>query len=203
MMSITPKIAIAVLLSIILAHIANAEVTTEQEAAAMELLAKNGIEADGQYHITRYLAYKNGGGVISVQQLHDGLIVFDSELAFHFIDGGELVRAQDGSSNLMGIRQDVDDLVVNRDELLPPQDAVEAFAERSKQITVPNITGTGPGNVVAGPKCTQDPESVDATLGIFKQTVVWQLKCEKRRNPLMYMDAVTGSILFFDSGIRS
>jgi hypothetical protein len=56
MMSITPKIAIAVLLSIILEHIANADVTTEQEAAAMELLAKNGLEAEGQYHITRYLA---------------------------------------------------------------------------------------------------------------------------------------------------
>jgi hypothetical protein len=40
-MSITSRIANVFLSSIVLAHMANAEVTAEQEAAAKELLARN------------------------------------------------------------------------------------------------------------------------------------------------------------------
>jgi hypothetical protein len=105
----------------------HADITAEQEANAKKLLARNGVETENQYLITRYLAYKDGGGMISVQQLHEGLAVLDSELAFHFTAGGELLRAQDGSAKLMGIYQDVDGLVVDRDALINEQQAFETI----------------------------------------------------------------------------
>jgi hypothetical protein len=193
----------ALLLTAACFSIAAAEVSEEKEAQARALLEHNGIEHEGKYFITRYLAYENGGGMISVQQIHEELVVFDSELAFHFIDDGELVRAADGSPNLMGMGQDVDNLEVDRDSLIGEQEAVVIFSERTRVVTIPSMTGDGDGGTTAGPKCAQDPESISAELGIYKQKVAWRVMCKKRRSPVMYIDAVEGRQLMFDSGIRS
>ena len=182
---------------------AAAQLSEEKEEGARALLAKNGIEHENRFLITRYLPYKNGGGMISVQQIHQDLVVFDSEAAFHFIDGGELVRRPDGTPNLMGIVVDLDDLVVDRESLISAEEAIEIFSARSRSIEVPGITGESTGDRVPPPKCTQAAESIDAELGIYEQRPSWRVKCGKRRNPIIYIDATDSVILMFDSGIRS
>jgi hypothetical protein len=180
-----------------------AQLTAEKEARARELLQENGIEAEGRYLITRYLAYENGGGMISVKQIYEGLIVFDSDAAFHFTAGGTLMRSQDGSPFLGGIMQDVDDLKIDHDQLIGKQEAVQVFSAAAKSVVIPSMTGDGPGTEVDGPICAQEAEAIEAKLGIYKTRVAWRVTCKEHGIPLMYINAVTGSILFFDSGYRS
>jgi uncharacterized protein YpmB len=182
---------------------ASAQLSEEKEESARALLAKNGIEHENRFLITRYLPYKNGGGMISVQQIHQDLVVFDSELTFHFIDGGEVVRRPDGTPNLMGDAVDLDDLVVDRESLISAEEASEIFSARSRSIEIPGMTGESTGHRVSPPKCTLATESVDAELGIYKKTPSWRVKCNNRRRPLIHIDATNGEILMFDSGIRS
>ncbi len=200
-----PKLAWACILTVAIATsaVAVADVTEERKVRALELLAENGIEHEGKYVVTRFVPYKQGGGLVSVQQLHQDLLVFDSELTFHFDENDEVIRGADGSVNLMGAVQDPGDLFVDLDSVISRQKASDIFSGETKEITIPGMTGQGPGMKVPGPRCTQDPETIEIELGIFKQKVAWRAKCSKRRLPLMYIDAVDGSVLSFDSGVRS
>jgi len=180
-----------------------ADITEERKVRAIELLAENDIEHEGIYVLTRFVPYKQGGGLVSVQQLHQGLLVFDSELVFHFDENDEVIRATDDSANLMGAAQYLGDLIVDPDDLISAQQASDIFSGETKEITIPAMTGQGPGTKVAGPKCTQNAETIELELGIYKQKAAWRAKCSKRRKPLMYIDAVDGSVLSFDSGVRS
>lgn len=183
--------------------VAVAEVTEEREARAQELLAANDIEYEGKYLITRFVPYKNGGGLVSVQQLHQGLLVFDSQLVFHFDENDAVIRGGDGKANLMGTEQQLDDVIIDPDGLISGQQASEIFSQKAKEITIPSMNGQGGGTKVAGPKCAQDPEQIEFELGIYKRRVVWRVKCIKHSSPLIHIDAVDGSVLSFDSGVRS
>lgn len=182
---------------------AMADVTEEREARAHALLTENDIEYEGKYVVTRFVPYKQGGGLVSVQQLHQGLLVFDSGLVFHFDENDEAIRSGDGSANLMGTEQQLDDLIIDPDSLISGQQASEIFSRETEEITIPSMTGQGSGTKAPGPKCAQDPEKIEFELGIYRLRAAWRTKCLKRRKPLMYIDAVDGSVLSFDSGVRS
>jgi hypothetical protein len=180
-----------------------AQLSEEQEESARALLARNSVEYENRFLITRYLPYKNGGGMVSVQQIHEDLVVFDSDLAFHFVNGGELVRRPDGTPNLMGVAVDLDDHVIDHESLISVEEAIEIFSARSRRIEVPGMRGERTGHRVPPPKCTQAAESIDTELGIYKKRPAWRVQCNNRRYPIIYISGADGVILMFDSGIRS
>lgn len=180
-----------------------ADVTEQQLVLAHEMLEANDVDYEDKYLITRVLSYKNGGGMISMRQIHNGLVVFDSEVAFHFIAGGAVLRNTDGSPKLMGIIQMVDDMAVDPDGLISEQHAIQIFSEYARMIHIPSMTGRGPGTEIEGPECAQNAESIEAKLGIYRKTVASRVMCKEHRYPIMYMNAASGSKLMFDSGIRT
>jgi Zn-dependent metalloprotease len=185
------------------ANTAWADVTEEQAERAQKMLEANDVDYEGKYVITRVLEYANGGGMISMQQVHDGLVVFDSDVAFHFVAGGKVVRNTDGSPKLMGTIQKLSGLAVDQDRLITEQRAIEIFSESARVVSIPSMTGQGPGTEIKGPQCAQSAESIDAELGIYQETYAWRVMCKKNRSPIMYINAISGSKLLFDSGIRS
>jgi hypothetical protein len=83
------------------------------------------------------------------------------------------------------------------------QDAINTFSKRARTLHIPDMAGRDTGTNISGPQCAQNPEVIDAELGIYRKTVVWRIRCSDTGYPLMYINAVSSAPLLFDSGIRS
>jgi len=146
--------------------------TDEKLAAAAALLLQNDIDPAG-ISITQFLAYKNGGGVVSGYQLHDGLKVFDITLTYHFGEEGSLVHEQYG-------KQDLSDLVISLDEVVSASLPVDRLPDDDDASTVR--------------KCAAQ-DNLERELGIYFGKVAWMFKCADRRPQAIYLDATDGTVL--------
>lgn len=66
------------------------------------LFNANDINIEGKYKIFRFVPYQNGGGIVWVIPLREGLSVLNNEKAFHFQAGGEVKRDKKGDIILDG-----------------------------------------------------------------------------------------------------
>ena len=164
----------------------------------------NGIEFEGRYIITRFTALSDGSTRITVQMVFEGLTVSDSEQNIYFDANNKVEHSPTGSVFLMGEEQTFEDLEIGeKDDLISQHRAIEVFSNRAAVLTIPSMNGQGTGGQRRGPKCAQDRDSIESELVIYQKQVAWRVKCEQQSFPLMYIDAVKGTSLYFDSGIRS
>lgn len=183
---------------------AYASVDDEEKARAEALMTANGIEFEGKYTPTRFTARSDGNTRATVQQVFDGFTVFDRELHIHFDANNKVEHSPTGSVFLMGEVQTFEDLeIVGKDGLISQHQAIEIFSHEAAILTIPSINGQGTGNQVRGPKCAQDLDVIKSELGIYQKQVAWRVQCEEASFPLMYINAVEGTSLYFDSSIRS
>ncbi len=164
-----------------------AEISDEKLAQAIKLMDENGIAYENKFIITRYLAYKNGGGLVSAQQLYKGLPVFYSEVVMHFDDKGKVIKNKHGSVFMGGNVIPIDDYNI---------DVEPAFSiEKAAEITIEN------SNNLDGASCLKNEKKRVTNLGVYKPNGVnqiylaWQSKCKYKPNPSIIIDANSGEIL--------
>jgi hypothetical protein len=176
----------------------------EEKSRAEALMTANGIEFEGKYTLTRFSALSDGNTRITVQQIFEGFTVFDHELNIYFDANNKVEHSLTGSVFLLGEKQTFENLGIGeKDGLISQHQAIEIFSNEAAVLTIPRMNGQGTGNQVRGPRCAQDLDSINSELGIYQMQVAWRVQCEEDSYPLMYIDAVKGTSLYFDSGIRS
>ena len=181
---------------------------------AQALFNANDINIEGKYKIFRFVPYQNGGGVIWVVPLHEGLPVLGNERAFHFRAGGEVMRDKIGNALNVGHETlDLEILDIEIDPIVSPEEAMVIFSNRAAVITIPTMTGK-PGPKIKGPACAANPETLNAALVFYDAyapvrmprslvVLAWKISCADRKHPYGLIDAQSGAVLYFDSGIRS
>lgn len=164
-----------------------AELSEEKHKQAIQLLEFNGIQHKDIYTVTRFLPYKNGGGLVSVQQLYKDLPVIDSEVAFHFDDDNRALRNADESIFKGGNEIPVDDLGVDIEPVIQSTQAADIAGEHSSGLDDANCLASNKKRVIL--------------LGIYKPAdtkqlyLAWQATCKYRQTPSILVDAKTGQIL--------
>ena len=172
---------------------ADSSLSDEKIAAANGLLERNGIEVD--IAITQYIDYGNGGGVVSGVQVHDGLKVFDSQLTWHFAPGGDIMRMPDGSAFRMGEPQDLDDVIVDRDELISSDAAVDVVEnEGGRLMTAANEDFRQSASYRVF-NCARKGKNLDVELGLVARRATWQVNCEGSRTTGAFVDAESGELV--------
>lgn len=181
---------------------------------AQALFNANDINIEGKYEILRFVPYRNGGGVVWVIPLHEGISVLNNEKAFHFQAGGEVKRDKKGDILLDGRKTlDPERLDMKIDPIVSPEEAMAIFSNRAALITLPTMTGR-PGPTMKGPPCAANPETLDAELVLYDVyatrgrphdlvVLAWKISCTDRKHPYGIIDIRSGAVLYFDSGIRS
>jgi len=158
----------------------------EKREAAEALLTKNGISAGETFRVTRYIAYRRGGGVVQGLQVHDGLPVFDGETTYHFGPDDVIVSMPSGAAYSMGGSKDLSDLVIDRDDLISRDAAWASIEEQDRS------DAESPAATVHA--CEQRSKT-EAELGILEHKPVWRFKCTYMPLPVLYVDATGGSYI--------
>jgi len=185
-------------------------------SAAHALLEKNGISIRDKYRISRFVPYSNGGGMIWVDPIYRGVPVFQHERAFHFNKGGTVKRDRRGNILIGGAEPlDVANMDIDVTPQISEQEAKQIFSKRAETIRLPHMTGDpAKAALIKGPECAAEPGTLQAELGIFdldatgrhqagfRGVLAWRVACNKG-SPHAFIGARNGSVLYFDSGIRS
>ena len=185
----------ALLLTIIAG--AAAQISDDKVAAANNLLERNDINVG--IAIDQFIDYKNGGGVVSGYQMHQGLKVFDARLTYHFAPGGETVRMPDGSGYSMGEVQDLTGVEIDADVLI---DADAAIAQVRNATEEPGSHAIDADTLVSVQRCVESSDRLDIGLGILQRRLAWQIRCKYSRAHGIFIDAVTGDLMTFKSASR-
>jgi hypothetical protein len=168
---------------------------------ARAVLESNGIAVEKDYRAMRLVAYSSGGGMVWVRRLYRGLPVFRDELAFHFDSQGRFKRDRAGKPFLGGDAEDISRLDLDPVPGIDSDAAKKAFAQRAKVIQLTGPTGR-PAGTKPGPDYSQRLAELETELGIYQSKLAWQICPRGRSHPYGYISADTGSVLYFDSGIR-
>ena len=165
----------------------------EKITAARMLLERNGIETD--IAINQFISYVNGGGLVSGNQVHEGLRVYDAQITYHFGEGDKAIRLPDGTVYKMGEFQDLSDLDFDRDALISEGAAIDAVDRKAAAVLnrADNDYQRSASHRVA--KCASSKNGIEVELGILEQKPVWYVQCTKSRMPGAFVDAHDGSIL--------
>jgi len=180
---------------------------------AQALFNANDINIEGKYKIFRFVPYQNGGGIVWVIPLYEDLRVLGNERAFHFQSGGVVKRDKEGNIYIGGHETlDLGSLAIESDPIVSPEEAMVIFSNRAAVITIPSMTGK-PGPAMKGPACAANPETLNAELVFYVYTTLehpqslivlaWKISCTDRKYPYGIINAQSGEVLYFDSGIRS
>jgi len=172
------------------ASIAADSVDAEKAAAARALLERNGI--DTSLAIDQFMAFGNGGGVVSGFQMHDGLKVFDAPLTYHFGPGGEPVRSPDGRVFAMLAAKDLTGFELDEDALLDTDSAIDIVRDTTATALPAEVDGDTLSSVQ---NCATSSARLNVELGILSGRPTWQLRCKFSRSPGIFVDAYTGELV--------
>jgi hypothetical protein len=189
---LTPMLLLALSLTAEITR-ADSHLSDEKIAAANALLVRNGIEVD--MAITQYLDYGNGGGVVSGVQVHDGLKVFDGQLTYHFGPGGDVVRMPDESVYRMREPQDLDGVVVNRDELISTDAAIETINKEGGRLMIAANLGYQHSASYRVFNCARNNNNLVVELGLIARHAVWHVNCDGSRTAGAFVDAKSGELV--------
>jgi len=164
-----------------------AELSDDKYKQATRLLEANGIQYKDIYNITRFMPYKKGGGLVSVQQLYRDLPVFDSEVTFHFDPDNKPIRGVDDNIYKVGNEIPVDDLEVDIEPVITSSQVASITSEYTSKLDDADCL-------------TSDRKRV-IQLGVYKPVdakqlyLAWQATCKYWQTPSILIDAKTGKIL--------
>jgi hypothetical protein len=184
-----------------------AEPQTQKPVKGLEkaqgLLKDNGIDIEGQYRITKFIPYSNGGGMVEVIPLFKGLPIFHYANAFHFKRHGKILRDRKGNVFIGGKKAPAYADSFDIRPRIGADQAKASFSQEAEWIDIPSMTGRPPWSRTKGPECARHPEDLDAELGIYKGTLAWRVSCSGQKHPFGFVSAGSGAVIYFDSGIRS
>jgi hypothetical protein len=187
-------------------YAAEPSLSNEAAAKALRLFRQNGIAMDN-LKISKFIQYRQGGGMVVCHQTYKGLPIFFAQVAYHFNAKGKVKRTRKGQVFVGGAKK-IGPKRINVDvtPTITRAEAVDIFVKRSARSGFPI-----------------DPSSVEVVLGLFdihifgsKKTplvygLAWHATIAAKRYPFAIspfairypfaiIGATGGGVLMFDDG---